>query len=62
MTDKYIVVVGNISDGFKFYGPYESFDAASESPPGAEPFSWIAPLENNLSDQPRLDTYMIEDE
>lgn len=44
MTNKFIVVIGNLCDGFKFYGPFGSFDDAAESPQGREPDSWVASL------------------
>jgi hypothetical protein len=28
MRDKYIVVVGNVADGFTFIGPFNTFDKA----------------------------------
>ena len=41
----FIVIAGNFSDGFTFHGPFDSFDAASESIEAKSPGSWIATLE-----------------
>jgi hypothetical protein len=30
MKDNYMVVIGNIFDGFSFYGPFATFDDASD--------------------------------
>jgi hypothetical protein len=40
----YIVITGTFSDGFKFYGPYDTFDDASDSLEAKYPGSWIASL------------------
>lgn len=43
----YIIVYGNLSDGFTFYGPYESFDDADEASRDLKEHpSWIAKLED----------------
>jgi hypothetical protein len=46
METKFIIVAGNLSDGFKFYGPYASFDDADEASRlfGMQS-TWISPLE-----------------
>jgi hypothetical protein len=45
--DKFILVVGNLSDGFQFYGPFDTFDEADEWENKTGHFlSWIATLQN----------------
>jgi len=39
---KYIIVQGNLSEGFSLYGPYETFDDAAKASEGAE--VWIMSL------------------
>ena len=39
---KYIIMSGNLNDGFVAYGPYDSFDEADEGSDGAE--VWIMSL------------------
>lgn len=38
----YIVMAGNLNEGFCAYGPYEDFDEAAEASEGAE--VWIMSL------------------
>lgn len=38
-----VALVGNLADGFRAFGPYESFDAAANAHDGEE--SWIVTLE-----------------
>lgn len=40
----YLVIAGNFSEGFIFYGPYETFEAACFDF-DMDPDSWIATLE-----------------
>lgn len=40
----YIVITGTFSDGFKFYGPYNSFDEAADSLEATDPGAWVASL------------------
>lgn len=42
--ERCIVVTGNLSEGFRFYGPFETFDDAAESEAGRSHGSWVAPL------------------
>lgn len=44
----YIVITGTFSDGFKFYGPYNSFDEAADSLEGFSPRAWVASLHSPL--------------
>ena len=44
MDEKYIAMIGNLSDGFECFGPFESFDAASLFADKSEHISWIATL------------------
>lgn len=37
---KYVVVAGNLSEGFEFHGPFDSFDDAAVFADGME--SWIS--------------------
>ena len=41
----YIMLEGNLTEGFKVYGPYESFGEAADAHDGCE--GWI--MEMNLS-------------
>lgn len=40
----FIVISGNFADGFRFHGPFDSFDLAAESDEASIPGSWIATL------------------
>jgi len=41
-----IVVAGNLSDGFRFFGPFEDFDAAAEWCEGFDMTpTWVSTLE-----------------
>ena len=40
----YVAIVGNLSDGYKLYGPYKSFDDAAFDRPAQVEESWIMPL------------------
>lgn len=45
IEDQYIVMAGNISEGYESYGPFVSFDEASEwADVNVEGNSWIATL------------------
>ena len=39
---RYVIVQGNLCDGYKLYGTYETFDEADEASNGAE--VWIMEL------------------
>jgi hypothetical protein len=47
--EKHIVVTGNLMTGFKFYGPFDDFDAADEwaatNLEGYESDNYIYPLD-----------------
>ena len=43
MNGRCIVVVGNMSDGFTFHGPFDNFDEAAEWAMD-ETESWVATL------------------
>lgn len=43
---KAIVVEGNLSEGFKFFGPFEDFDAAASYTEGSSTEWWIATLDD----------------
>lgn len=45
MSDQAIIVAGNLSDGFRFIGPYEDWDEAAEASERLDTQSWIATLE-----------------
>jgi len=48
-NDKSILVTGNLSDGFEFFGPFESFEEADEYSYGLNQGignSWVATLNN----------------
>ncbi len=45
MERKAIIVAGNITDGFRFFGPYEDFDAACQASEQLDLMTWIATLE-----------------
>jgi hypothetical protein len=40
----YIVISGNPSDGFEYYGPFETFDDAAASIEHMHPNSWVAEM------------------
>ena len=49
-----IIVCGNLSDGFRFYGPFPSFDdAANVAQDMDERETWIATLEQLESGEQR---------
>lgn len=41
----FVVVLGNLTDGFRFVGPFASFDEADEWANGVRETAWIATLE-----------------
>lgn len=41
---KYILVKGNLSDGFTFIGPFDSFDEAAFCQDAVRGYSWVASL------------------
>lgn len=45
MTGLCVLVVGNLSDGFRFIGPFEDFQAAAEFSEGVDADNWVATLE-----------------
>jgi len=48
MPEKYIIVTGNLSDGFDFVGPFDSFEDATiycEENGGEWYGDWVASLE-----------------
>jgi hypothetical protein len=46
-TGKYIVIVGNLFDGFSYYGTFEDFDEASEwGDANAMSSEWLAAYVN----------------
>lgn len=42
-----IILVGNLSEGFKAYGPYRGFDKANDEPIAGEPNVWLMSLEGS---------------
>lgn len=42
---QYIIVAGNLSDGFTFLGPFLTFDAAAIAAEGMPEMTWIATLD-----------------
>jgi|TARA_R100001530_G_scaffold31868_3_gene25040 hypothetical protein len=46
----YVVLVGNISDGFSAYGPFDSFDSASLYADKFNEMSWIMEMVNTLKE------------
>ena len=44
---QYIVVIGNICDGFQFVGPFPTFDDADEASRQYDKPTWIATLEEH---------------
>ena len=45
MEQKYIVVYGNLHDGFTFKGPYETREQAAAAQDSVDTDWWVAPLE-----------------
>ena len=43
--EMFIIVAGNISEGFRFIGPFASFDDADEYSREVEDTYWIASVE-----------------
>jgi hypothetical protein len=41
----FVLVVGNLSEGFRFIGPFQGFDSAALYAEGVELNSWVATLE-----------------
>jgi hypothetical protein len=44
-SEKCILVVGNPSDGFRFVGPFDDFEAAVQFSEGVDADTWVASLE-----------------
>ena len=42
---QYIIVAGNLSDGFTFFGPYPTADDAAQASEEFRDMTWIATLE-----------------
>ena len=42
---QFIAVLGNLNDGYAFYGPFDSFDEASDFVDPQDKMSWIVELE-----------------
>jgi len=40
-----IVVIGNLSEGYRFVGPFDDFDSAAEYSDGMGADAWVARLE-----------------
>lgn len=49
-TNVYIIVYGNLNDGFKFVGPFQTFDEADQNiDPDRSQFGvWVAIMESVL--------------
>jgi hypothetical protein len=45
MSKPCVLVVGNPSDGYRYIGPFEDFDAAAQFSEGADSDNWVATLE-----------------
>jgi len=45
-AESYVVLVGNMSDGFSAYGPFYSFDSASLCADKFDEMSWIMEMYN----------------
>ncbi len=45
--NKCILVIGNLSDGFKFVGPFETFEDACAYSERVDTDSWVATLEED---------------
>lgn len=43
--NKCILVIGNLSDGFRFVGPFDEFDEAVQFSEGVDTDNWVATLE-----------------
>lgn len=43
--DTCILIIGNLSDGFRFVGPFQSFEEAAEFAEGVDADNWVATLE-----------------
>jgi hypothetical protein len=49
VRESWIIVYGNLSDGFAFYGPYDSFDDADEESRYLDVHpTWIATMYRNV--------------
>ena len=49
MDQQFIIVAGNISEGFEFIGPFECFDDADQETQEMKVPTWIATLESPLT-------------
>ena len=47
MMKQYVAMVGNLSEGFEVFGPYQSFDDAAEAHPGSD--VWIMPMQRKAA-------------
>lgn len=45
MDKKCVLVIGNLSDGFRFLGPFADFDAAAQFSETLDADSWVATLD-----------------
>lgn len=48
--ERAVIVSGNLCDGFRFHGPYDSFDEAAEAAADMDGETWIARLEPPVED------------
>ena len=48
--DPCILVIGNLSDGFRFVGPFTSFGEAAEYAERVDTDNWVATLEKPEED------------
>jgi hypothetical protein len=44
-SEKCVLVVGNLTEGYRFIGPFDDFDKACDFSYGIEGENWIASLE-----------------
>lgn len=53
MTIKYVLVVGTLTDGYEFWGPYETTDDAVAAAERHDPNDWgIVPLHSDDEELP----------
>jgi len=44
-SEKCVLVVGNLTEGYRFIGPFDDFDAAAQFSEGVDAETWVASLE-----------------
>lgn len=49
MDNKWVIVAGNLNDGYKLYGPYETFKEAEKASNEINEPSWITKIYKEIA-------------